>query len=171
MCWQDTFIWWSREKECLPWPLVCLPRCYKLYMGCTYKFTDFEAWSTCMLFPNPQRQFQLLLLLLNFINDIFVILWYFPVCELHFEIFSFSTGLTQKEAQNASVASGAFCVLTAGILLTTVCRPVLLHKTHSYWKSVQRCCELCRPWGVLWSPSGIRDSWPGRRDRVRGKAM
>lgn len=28
----------------------------------------------------------------------------------------------------------------------------------------------CRPWGVPWSPSGIRDSWPGRRDRVRGKA-
>lgn len=29
----------------------------------------------------------------------------------------------------------------------------------------------CHPWRVSWSPSGIRDSWPGRRDRVRRKAM
>lgn len=58
----------------------------------------------------------------------------------------------------------AFCLL----LCTGLCCCIRHTAVGSPYKDA---VSWCHPWGVSWSPSGIRDSWPGRRDRVRGKAM
>lgn len=56
----------------------------------------------------------------------------------------------------------AFCLL--------LCTGLCCYIRHTAVGSPHKdAVSWCHPWGVSWSPSGIRDSWPRRRDRAGGK--